>query len=133
MEKKRSLLLDALAQVFIKPRGILKMSQVWLPLSLILMAGTRLDPGARLCGSLYLLYAVLSQGLSSILINDLTDREIDRRAGKERWITSLPLPVGITIPVMLLASGFLALVQAGAIFLCLPLSRRQRSWESFIP
>jgi len=113
MEKKRSLLVDALAQVFIKPRGILKMSQVWLPLSLILIAGTGRNPREQFYGSLYLLFAVLTKGLSSILINDLTDREIDRRAGKERWITSLPLLVGIMIPVILLASGFLALIKAG--------------------
>lgn len=113
MEKKRSLLLDALAQVFIKPRGILKMSQVWLPLSLILVSGTRLNPRAQFCASLYLLYAVLSKGLASILINDLTDREIDERAGKERWITFLPSPAGTMIPVFLLASGFFALIKAG--------------------
>lgn len=113
MEKKRFFLLDALAQVLIKPRGILKMSQVWLPLSLILVVGTRLNPRAQFCGSLYLLFAVLSKGLSSILINDLTDRDIDRRAGKERWITSLPLPAGIMIPAFLLVSGFFALIKAG--------------------
>lgn len=113
MKEKRSLWREALVQVFLKPRGILKMSQVWLPLSLILVAGSRPDPGAQVRASLFLLYAVLSKGLSSILINDLTDREIDRRAGKERWITSLPLPAGIMIPVVLLASGYLALVAAG--------------------
>jgi len=119
MKKKRSLFFEALSQVFIKPRGILKMSQVWLPLSLIFIVGTRLDPRAQFCLSLYLLYAVLSKGLSSILINDLTDREIDRRAGKERWITSLPPPAGILIPVVLLASGFLALIKAGGDLLVL--------------
>ncbi len=113
MERKHSLFIEALSQVFIKPRGILKMSQVWLPLSLILVAGTSLNPSAQFRASLYLLYAVLSKGLSSILINDLTDREIDRRAGKERWITSLPPLAGIMIPVFLLASGFLALISAG--------------------
>ena len=113
MKKKRPLLFEALSQVVIKPRGILKMSQAWLPLSLILLTGTGLDPRAQLSVSLFLLYAVLSKGLSSILINDLTDREIDRSAGKERWITSLPPPAGILIPVVLLASGFLALLKAG--------------------
>jgi hypothetical protein len=113
MGKKRSLLLDALSQVFIKPRGILKMSQVWLPLSLILAAGTGMDPRREFYLSLYLLFAVLSKGLASILINDLTDRKIDRRAGKERWITALPSPGGILIPIFLLASGFLALIRAG--------------------
>ena len=114
MEKKRSFLLDALSQIFIKPRGIVKMSQVWLPLSLILAAGTGMDPRQEFYGSLYLLFAVLSKGLSSILINDLTDRKIDRCAGKERWITALPLPGGILIPIFLLASGFLALIKAGS-------------------
>jgi 4-hydroxybenzoate polyprenyltransferase len=113
MEKKRSLLVDALAQVFIKPRGILKMSQVWLPLSVILIAGSRRNTGPQVYVSLYLLYAVLSKGLSGILINDLTDREIDRHAGKERWITRLPPLVGLMIPVILLTSGFLALIKVG--------------------
>ena len=115
MEKRRSLLLQALRQVFLERRGILKMGQVWLPLSLILFSGTRLAPGphAELHASLFFLYAVVSKGLATILINDLTDREIDRRAGKERWITSLPSPAGIMIPVLLLASGFPALLLAG--------------------
>ena len=113
MEKKRPLFIDALAQVFIKPRGILKMSQVWLPLSLILVGGTRMNPHVQVYAPLYLIAAVLCKGLSSILINDLTDREIDRRAGKERWITSIPLPAGILIPALLLAAGFLALIKAG--------------------
>jgi hypothetical protein len=119
MKKKRSLFFEALSQVFIKPRGILKMSQVWLPLGLILLHGTGLDPRAQLHLSLYLLYAVVIKGLSSILINDLTDREIDRRAGKERWITSLPPPAGMLIPVVLLASGFLVLARAGGDLLVL--------------
>ncbi len=113
MKKRRSLILEALSQVFIKPRGILKMSQVWLPLGLILLSGTGLNPRAQLGASLLLLFAVLSKGLSSILINDLTDREIDQRAGKERWIAALPLAAGIFIPGVLLASGFLALLKAG--------------------
>lgn len=89
------------------------MGQVWLPLSLILFSGTRLTPRAELHASLFLLYAVVSKGLSSILFNDLADREIDRCAGKERWVTSLPSPAGIMIPVLLLASGFPALIMAG--------------------
>jgi len=113
MAKKRSLVIDALAQVLIKTRGILKMSQVWLPLSLILIAGIRIDPHAQFFNSLYLLLAVMCKGLSSILINDLTDREIDRRAGKERWITSIPSPAGVMIPVLLLAAGFFVLNKAG--------------------
>ncbi|MBN2409298.1 MAG: UbiA family prenyltransferase [Candidatus Aminicenantes bacterium] len=113
MKKRRSLWREALVQVFLKPRGILKMSPVWLPLSLILTVGSRLAPGARFNASLFFLYAVLSKGLSSILINDLTDRENDQRAGKNRWITLLPLPYGIGIPAILLVSGFPALVAAG--------------------
>ncbi|MGD8539527.1 MAG: UbiA family prenyltransferase [Candidatus Aminicenantes bacterium] len=113
MAKKRSLLSDALIQVFIKPRGILKMSQVWLPLCLILVSGSRINPQRQVHASLFLLLAVLCQGLSAILINDLTDKEIDRRAGKERWITSFPPLAGTMIPVLLLALGFFALIQAG--------------------
>lgn len=114
MEKKRPLLAEALTQVFLKTRGILKMSQIWLPLSLILTAESRLNTDPRLQLSLYLLYAVLSKGLSGILINDLTDREIDRRSGKERWITSVHFLAGVLIPVVLLASGFIALIKAGS-------------------
>ena len=113
MEKKRPLLFLALRQVFLERRGILKMGQVWLPLSLILFAGTRLAPRAELHASLFLLYAVVSKGLATILINDLADREIDRHAAKERWIISLPSAAGIMIPVLLLASGFPALIMAG--------------------
>ncbi len=113
MEKKEPFWRDALSQIILKPRGILKMSQIWLPLSLILAAGTAVDPRRRFPVSLYLLYAVLSKGLSSILINDLTDREIDQGAGKERWITALPSPAGILVPVFLLGSGVLALIAAG--------------------
>lgn len=113
MAKKYSLAIDALLQVFIKPRGILKMSQIWLPLSLILVSGTRMNPRWLVSASLYLLAAVLCKGLSAILVNDLTDREIDRRTGKERWITSIPSPGGMMIPVFLLAFGFFALSQAG--------------------
>jgi 4-hydroxybenzoate polyprenyltransferase len=113
MARKRSSLFGVLSEVFLKPRGILKMSQVWLPLALILLSGTAFEPQAQLGASLLLLYAVLGKGLSSILVNDLTDREIDRRAGKERWIASLPLPAGILIPSVLLTSGFVALIRAG--------------------
>lgn len=113
MEKKRSLLIEILIQVLIKPRGILKMSQIWLPLSLILVSGTRTNPHVHVNASLYLIAAVLCKGLSAILINDLTDREIDRRAGKERWITSIPLPAGTIIPVFLLSAAFFALIGAG--------------------
>jgi hypothetical protein len=113
MGKKRSLLIDALVQVFIKPRGILKMSQIWLPLSLILVSGTHMNPRVQVYASLYLLAAVLCKGLSAILINDLTDREIDRRAGKERWITSIPSLAGMMIPVFLLAASFFSLIRAG--------------------
>jgi 4-hydroxybenzoate polyprenyltransferase len=113
MEKTRSLLIEALIQVFLKPRGILKMSQIWLPISLILVLGTRMNPNVQVYASLYLLAAVLCKGLSAILINDLTDREIDRRAGKERWITSIPLPAGPMIPVFLLTAGFFALIRVG--------------------
>jgi len=113
MERKSSLLLDALGQIFLKPRGILKMSQVWLPLSLILSVGTGMDPRREFYGSLCLLFAVLGKGLASILINDLTDRRIDRRAGKKRWITALPSPAGMLIPILLLALGFQALIGAG--------------------
>jgi 4-hydroxybenzoate polyprenyltransferase len=113
MMNKRPLWLEALAQVIVGPRGLLKMGQIWLPLALILVTGTRLAPGARLACSLYLLCAVLSKGLSGILINDLTDREIDSRAGKNRWITSVPAPAGVTIAVLLVAIGYLALVRGG--------------------
>ena len=119
MTRKCSSLLGILGEVFLKPRGILKMSQVWLPLGLILLSGTGLKPPVRLGVSLLLVYAVISKGLSSILINDLTDREIDRRAGKERWIASLPLPAAIMIPAVLLTSSFLALIKAGGELLVL--------------
>jgi 4-hydroxybenzoate polyprenyltransferase len=113
MVNKRPLWVEALAQVFVGPRGILKMGQIWLPLGLILVTGTRLAPSARLASSLYLLCAVLSKGLSGILINDLADRDIDRRAGKKRWITAVPVPAGVTIAVLLVAIGYLALIRAG--------------------
>jgi len=113
MKKKRSLLIDALIQVFFKPRGILKMSQLWLPLSLILVSGSRMNPHVHVYASLYLLAAVLCKGLSAILINDLTDSKIDRRAGKERWITRIPSLAGKMIPVFLLTAAFFALVRAG--------------------
>jgi len=114
MEQKRPLIIDALVQVALKPRGILKMSQIWLPLSLILVSGTRINPHLQVYASLFLLAAVLCKGLSAILINDLTDKEIDRQAGKERWITSIPLLTGITIPIFLMAASFFALDRAGA-------------------
>ena len=113
MEKKRPLLIDALAQVFLKPRGILKMSQIWLPLSLILVSGTRMNPDIQIYASLFLLVSVLCNGLSAILINDLSDKEIDRQAGKERWITHIPSPAGMMIPVFLLAASFYFLIRAG--------------------
>lgn len=113
MEKKFPLFIDAFVQIFINPRGILKMSQIWLPLSLILVSGTRMNHDVQVYASLYLLVAVLSEGLSAILINDLTDREIDRRVGKERWITRLPSPAGMMIPVILLAASIFSLIRAG--------------------
>jgi len=113
MENKRSRAPDVFVQVLVGPRGILKMGQIWLPLSLILAAGGRVDRPSRLGAALWLLYAVLSKGLSAILVNDLTDREIDKRAGKVRWITSLVPPTGIMIPVALQLTGFLALLAAG--------------------
>jgi len=113
MGKARNGFLEALLQVLIGPRGILKMGHIWLPLSLILAGGTPIAPGARLSISLYLLLAVVCKGLSSILVNDLTDKEIDAAAGKKRWIVSLPSPAGVSIPVILLAAAALALVLAG--------------------
>lgn len=113
MEKRNALLQQALRQVFLERRGLLKMGQIWLPLSLILLSGSRLALRSELQASLFLVCAVLSKGLSSILFNDLADRRIDGRAGKERWITTLPSPAGALIPVLLLASGFPALVLAG--------------------
>lgn len=114
METKRSLPAEAFTQVFLKTRGILKMSQIWLPLSLMLASRGGLSRGLPLGGMIYLLFAVLSKGLSGILLNDLSDREVDRRAGKERWITSLPPLAGGLIPAVLLASGYLSLIKAGA-------------------
>jgi len=114
MGKKSSLLLDALAQIFFQtsrdPENESDRASAQPDSDFRNASESRV----QFYGALYLLLAVWSKGLASILINDLSDREIDRRAGKVRWITSVPLAAGIAIPLLLLLSAFAALIYIGS-------------------
>ena len=95
-------------------RGFVKKAHLWLPLSLLVARNAsegRLTTAAA-CFQVFLV--VVCWGRASVLLNDLTDREIDRAAGKERWISRLPQWAAAFILASVAGAGVLVLVLSGA-------------------
>ncbi|HWR97373.1 MAG TPA: UbiA family prenyltransferase [Candidatus Methanoperedens sp.] len=103
----------ALFETVFGARGVAKMSHLWLPCALILAVAPGEAAKAGLVGVLLLTVAVLCKVQFSILVNDLSDREDDRAAGKRRWVASLPPRVGGAVVAAVLAAGFLAVFLGG--------------------
>ena len=103
----------ALAGSVLGPRGFSKMSHLWLPCALMLAGAPGAARDIGLAGVLLLAAAVLCKVQFSILVNDLSDREDDRAAGKVRWIASLPGGVGAAVVAAVLAAGFAAVSLGG--------------------
>jgi len=95
----------ALKEILGGPRGLTKMSHLWLPLALLLLSSSAPDLKKAFPRSLGLIFAVLCKVQFSILSNDLCDRPEDHAAGKKRWIAFLPGPVGLMITASLMAAG----------------------------
>jgi hypothetical protein len=100
-------------EILLGPRGFTKLSHLWLPLALLLLSRSASDLKAALPRSLGLIFAVLCKVQFSILLNDLCDRREDQAAGKERWIASLPGPVGLMITTSILAAGLTTVLLMG--------------------
>ncbi len=101
----------AAREMLIGPRGVVKVSALWLPLSLVL-AATEAPGAAGRCLALFVAVACWTQ--VCILGNDLADRADDLAAGKRRWIQTLPPWSGVGIVAALAAAGLAAGVAAGA-------------------
>jgi hypothetical protein len=103
----------ALKEIFGGPRGLTKMSHLWLPLALLLLSCSAPDLKTAFPRTLGLIFAVLCKVQFSILSNDLCDRREDQAAGKKRWIGFLPGPVGLMITSSLLAAGLTTVLLMG--------------------
>ena len=95
------------------PRGLTKMSHLWLPLALLLLSRSAPDLKTAFPRSLGLIFAVLCKVQFSILSNDLCDRREDQAAGKKRWVGFLPGPVGLMITTALMAAGLTTVLLMG--------------------
>jgi hypothetical protein len=102
----------ALGEILLGQRGITKISHLWLPLATILLSGSVSDLEAGFYGSIGLFFVVLFKVMFSIQVNDLCDRREDKAVGKERWISHLPLPLGVFISTALAAAGFTIIIFA---------------------
>ena len=102
--------IDALREVLLGPRGITKMSHLWLPAATLLLAGSRSDLKAGFSAVLALFFVVLFKVMFSIQVNDLCDRKEDEAAGKQRWIFRLPTGAGILITALGAAAGGIVIV-----------------------
>jgi len=103
----------ALKETLGGPRGLTKMSHLWLPLALFLVSRSAPDLKAVFPRTLGLIFAVLCKVQFSILSNDLCDMREDRAAGKKRWIGFLPEPVGLLISTSLMTAGLTTVLLMG--------------------
>ena len=89
------------------PRGLIKLSHLWLPLAVLLTAqGAQSAEAWADCLIIALVVGCWAQ--TCMLANDLVDRDEDRSAGKVRWIVRLPAGAGAAVVGVTLAAGALA-------------------------
>jgi len=95
----------AAREILYGPRGIIKMSHLWLPLSFILLVDEADGLKAAFGASLAIIIAVLAKVQFSIQVNDLSDRKEDQEAGKKRWVGFLSKPAGVLVAALFLTAG----------------------------
>jgi 4-hydroxybenzoate polyprenyltransferase len=83
----------------------MKMSHLWLPLSLLLLADAAGGLKAAFRASLAIVLAVLAKVQFSIQINDLSDRKEDQEAGKKRWGSALSKSAAVLVAALFLTAG----------------------------
>ncbi len=106
---------DAFREVLLGPRGVTKMSHLWLPAAALLLAAPQSDLKAGFSAILALFFVVLFKVMFSIQVNDLCDREEDEAAGKRRWITRMPSGAGVFMTASCAAAGGIIIVtQSGS-------------------
>jgi len=106
----------AAREIFFGPRGIIKMSHLWLPLSFILLGDEADGLKAAFGASLAIIIAVLAKVQFSIQVNDLSDRKRDQEAGKKRWVGFLSKPAGVLVAALFLTAGLtVVLLRAGSL------------------
>lgn len=93
-------------------RGVSKTGTIWLPVSVMLLSQAEPRLRGAWVACLLLFAASVCRTQALILANDLADRAEDRAAGKDRWIAGLPLPVGVAVSFLLLATGAGLLIPA---------------------
>lgn len=118
-----SLLLQALREVIIGRRGLIKASPVWLATALLLSISAKSGYPGEVSTGIKIFLAAGLWAAAVILFNDLADRHEDAAVGKSRWIQTLPPKTAYFIPAgMIIAAGILIVhcnnaVQALGIFL----------------
>lgn len=95
----------AVKEILAGPRGIAKSSHLWLPLLLILSSDPGLDLKEAFSRSLFLILAVVCKVQFSLQMNDLSDREEDKAAGKQRWTEHLSYPFSLALAIAFIAVG----------------------------
>ncbi len=95
-------------------RGVGKAVHVWLPVGTLVAAAFPGSPGRVLAAAAGAFVAAACFTQVSILLNDIADVREDRAAGKERWITRLPVPAAVALLGLVAALGGAALGAAGA-------------------
>ncbi len=96
---------DAISESIVGKRGFFKISSLWLPLALILQTHPIEDLRARLYSSLYLIISIQCWSIACNLVNDLSDKNEDKAAGKKRWIFKVSSHAGILIIILLVGTG----------------------------
>lgn len=102
---------EIVPETFWGRRGIVKASQVWLMLAII-VTGMPQD-GAIWKDCVLIFLAAASVSVASILVNDITDQPQDAASGKRRWIFALPRPAAIGIVTLLSCLGAIFVLMAG--------------------
>jgi 4-hydroxybenzoate polyprenyltransferase len=129
-------------------RGLIKISSLLLPLSVILTHNTMEIAQANLIVFFQVLLVVMSWLLFSILINDIADSKDDRLSGKMRWIVRITPLLRASILSIFLVGGlgilmlsqnpvstkwvFIAAVVTGFLYSLKPLRLKERGvWGLF--
>ncbi len=94
-------------------RGVVKTITLSLPLAVMLSIDRPGGRRATWLACLELFVAVACWCLACILANDLTDRQADRSAGKQRWISRLPAGAGVLAVTLAIGLGVLSLRLGG--------------------
>ena len=96
-------------------RGIARIKTLFLPLSVILTTAKAPEERSMAPVCLFLFLSTVCWSLAAILANDLTDKEDDGSAGKNRWICRLPAGASAMVVsgIILAGLGILALASPG--------------------